>query len=103
MAGTEVTDILLRMRGDTSDLEQAVGRVGGSFTELNQATELGRKAFDKLKQTVEGFVQLIERGQGVSELTQSFTALNAAAGSLASDALPKLREATQGLLSDTQL
>jgi len=103
VAGTEVTDLLLRIRGDTSDAEQAVNRIGGKFTELNQGLELARKAFDVLRAATEGLVQVIDRGQGVSELTASFNALQSAAGSLASNELQQLRQATQGLLSDTEL
>lgn len=103
MAGTEVTDLLLRIRGETGDAEQAVGRVGKSFTELNSATELVQKAFGTLQSAAQAFVAVIDRGQGVSELTASFNALQQQAGSLASRELQQLREATQGLLSDTDL
>lgn len=103
MAGTEVTDLLLRIRGETGDAEQAVGRVGKSFTELNSAAELAKKAFNALQIGAQAFMAVVERGQGVSELTASFNALQKQAGSLATVEMPKLREATQGLVSDTDL
>ncbi|WZO97255.1 hypothetical protein EP7_004279 [Isosphaeraceae bacterium EP7] len=74
-----------------------------SFTELNSSLELVKKGFYGVQTVFDSLVAVINRGQGVSELSAAFGTLQSAAGSLASNELQQLRTATQGLLSDTEL
>lgn len=101
--GAEIQDVLIRLRSDASGVEEGNRRAGRSFTELNQAVELSKTAFAAVAAASRAFFDLVERGQAVSEITSAFESLNRQAGAVAESGLFKLREATDGLISNMDL
>lgn len=102
MAGQEVSDVVLRLRADASDLNKGFGEGKAAFDGLKTAGLALGAVFAIIGAAVAGLVSIINRGQGVSELTTSFQNLEAQAGGNIS-ALSQLKDATQGLISDTDL
>jgi len=94
---------LVELGFDDKQAVDAVQRSNRSFTELNQAIELVQKGFGVAESAFNTFARQLERAGQVEGLTQGFKNFQAQAGLLASDSLPRLREATQGLISDFDL
>lgn len=111
-SGQEIKEFVIRVRMESDDLSRGLQEVNQkldnlnkaasegktSLTELNSGAELAKKGFDTLKLAYQIFVATIDRGQAVTELTNSFKALGGS-----SESLNSLRTATQGLASDMAL
>lgn len=90
----ETTDLLVRLRSDASGFKPGVDSAQSSLRDLaTEAAKVGA-VFGSLA----GAVALINRGQGVSELSAAFRSLGQTEGDLT-----RLRAATQGLISDVDL
>lgn len=96
-------DARVRFKVETGSAEKSIRSFQTSFTELNQALELGGKVFSGFSAIATRVGQTLERGFKVNNLTKSFEQLNKAAGVDAAASLRRLQEATQGLLSDTEI
>lgn len=94
MAG-EVREILLRIRGDSREAQQAQAAVQTGFGGIASAAAIATAAVAAVAGGVATLVATINRGQGVSELSTAFDNLGGS--------LPRLRESTQGLVSDLDL
>lgn len=99
----EITSLVLKLVADTAGFTAGLASGARSATEFNQTMELARKAVDYLSTSFETFASVLERGQSVTKLTAAFENLQKAAGSLASDELVRLREATGGTVDNLKL
>lgn len=86
-----------------ADAQRQAKNSANYFTELNQSLELVSKGFDFITSSFSQFKQVVSRGQDVFELKNAFADLQAQAGQTADVGIKKLREATQGMLSDFEL
>lgn len=99
MAFSEVRDFLIKLRTDSTGVEQGNSRAQRSFTELNSALELARKGFEALKNAGE----FLERGNNYNQVARGFESISKSVGVLADEQLTKLRAAVGGTVSDLQL
>lgn len=104
MAGNqEIREIVLKIIAETREGEAGLKRVEDQSKALREEITKAGLGFAAFGGAVAGVVAIINRGQGVSELTAAFNTLSKQAGSLAANEIQQLRAATQGLLSDTEL
>lgn len=99
----ETRDFRIRVSMDSKDAERDTKRLGGSFTELNQATELAEKGVRALSAAFGATFAALDRAQVLEGVTKGFQNLQTQAGLVADSSLAKLRAATQGLVSDFEL
>lgn len=101
----EIRDLLMRFRGDSSGAEEAAKKVQKSLDATNKLADQLGKAFGRLTVAAAAYAtyKFFDRGQEVSEITTAFKNLETVAGRLADGELAKLRESTQGLVSDLDL
>ncbi len=98
----EIRDVLIRLRTDATGVKQGNQEANSSFEALKAAGLVAAAAIAASGAAATALISTINRGQGVSELASSFDSLNSKAGA-STTALSTLREATQGLLADTDL
>lgn len=90
-------DIVIRTV--TQGEQSASKSIKASFTEINQAIELARKALEALKK---GY-QFAKEGAMIDFLSTKFDRLSESIGTTSDKLLKDLREATRGMFSDMEL
>ena len=99
----ENRDILLRIRGDSKDAVKSLTNLKTSFTEINQAVELGKSVFRGFQTVLTSTFDGLDQAQKIEGVARGFQTLQTQAGLLADDSLAKLRSATLGLVDDFTL
>lgn len=74
-----------------------------SFTNLNQALEIGQKVFNAASQVISKTFDALDQANKIQGLESSFNNLQQSVGAVANDSLEALRKATQGTVSDLDL
>ena len=100
--GQEIRDVVIKLRTDASGVVKGNQEAQRSFDGLKGVGLALGAGMGIAAGAVAALISQIDRGQGVSELTNSFRNLQEQSGGSAA-ALGALREATQGLISDTDL
>lgn len=101
--GTEVQDLLIRLRSDSSELQRGNAQAEQSFVGLNKAALATGVVLGAAATAFAALISIINEGQGVSELSSAFENLEKKAGGLADRVLPELQAATGGLISNLDL
>lgn len=92
-----ITELILRL--GVEGAENVVGR----FTELNQTLEVFKKGIHFVREAANALFNDLERGEAVNNVSSAFKRLQEQAGRTAEQGIGRLREATQGMLSDFEL
>lgn len=99
----EVRDLLIRFRSDTKDIENGASKVASILGGINSNfLKIGAVAAGSAV-AISALFKAIDRGGEIGRLTDSFQNLQAKVGSLANNELAKLREVTDGVISDFDL
>lgn len=99
----EINDNLKVLTTGSEKAAAGTDKTSFSFTELNQALELGSKALSLITGGYAQLAEVMDRGNDVAEVTANFEKLQQSVGSDATQALEGLRVATQGTVSDFDL
>lgn len=93
----------VKLEAETSGFEAGIGKANAALGGLGSAAKLATIGVAAAAAASTAFFSLINRGQAVEELSNAFNNLYGKTQLLANDGLGRLRSATNGLVSDTNL
>lgn len=99
---TEIKNVRIVVSGDSKSAEDAAAKTERSFTEMNQAVELAKTAFNSAKAVFGATFEILEQGNTLLNVERGFQAITQSTGAT-SVSLEGLQRATQGLVSSTDL
>ena len=102
---TGMNEVVDTVKKGVTDTNASLKKIGDSLSwqKLANQIRVGKTLFETLKSVGQSINQIFEKGDKVSSVSLAFQEMQDHAGLLASDSLTKLRNATQGLVSDFDL
>lgn len=96
-------DALRQFESQSGGAGDGLTKLGAAFTGLNQGLELFQKGFSLVSGAFSNFIGIIERGDAVGDVAESFQSLTKATGETASVFLNQLNAATGDAISNFNL